>query len=370
MRDYIVMLLAVSAYAVFSYGTKALMLIGISVLTCLICRKIGNIIIRSNEPAADFSSLATGITIALLLPASAEWWMPVFAGIFAIGVCVIPFGSAAKAPFVPAAAAVCFLSVCWGDKMFSYPATGLSAYFGVTDSSPSLTSMLMQSNSVGRNSASTLEILTGNVPSAMGAGCSIILIGALVYLLIRRPKGALPSVAFICSAALMAVIFPRVSTGRAASLLMELCGGMLLFSAVFFMSYPSVLPERLLPRILWGFAGGIICMCTRYLGTLDESVAFGILITDALSEIFDKLPLTRREKKKRYDDEPFIEIPRSVVPEAILSEIPDIPETAEAQPAEPEISAETESLDSVISEENTITETAAPFLTGGDGNEQ
>lgn len=368
MGDYVLMLCALLTASVFSYGAKALHISAIAVLTCVICRKAGELLFKNSEPANDLSSLVTGLMLAMLLPASATWWMAVCAGIFATVVCVLPFGTAGKAPFVPAAGAVAFLSLCWPERMFLYPEIGEETYFGAAEAGASLTSMLSQNNSIGRNPAVILEILTGRVPSAMGAGCVIVLLGALVYLAIRKPRNAVSPVCFILSAALTALLFPRVGTGRLVSLIMELCGGMLLFSAVFFMSYPSVMPARLLPRALWGFAGGIICMLTRYFGFLEETVCFGILITDALSELFDHLPLTKREKKKLKKEEVCTEAPVTVVPEEILNEIPDAPED-EAPEEEPEETETAVDLETVISEENTVDETETPFMTGGESDE-
>lgn len=373
MADYLVMLSALSAVSVYTYRGKALLLIAVSALTCVLCRRAANVILRTAGPSADLSSLVTGISLALLLPVTAPWWMAVCGGVFAVLVCSVPFGRADKTPFVPAAAAVSFLSLCWQDRMFLYPDTDLPSYFGVLEAGTSLTSMLSRNHSIGRNPAAFLSIITGNVPSPIGAGCVIALAGALLYLIIRRPKSCVAALSFLLSASLMALLFPRTATGRLSSLIMELCGGMLLFSAVFFMTYPSVMPERLSVRALWGFAGGIICMLARYFGTMEESVCFGIVITDALSEIFSNIPLTKREKKAIYDAEPYTEIvPATFVPEKILNEIPDIPEEDNAQmkqAAEADETAETKSLDSVISEENTASDGEAPFITGGDGDE-
>ena len=159
---------------------------------------------------------------------------------------------------------------------------------------------------------------------------------------------------------------------------MELCGGMLLFGAVFFISTPSVMPERMISRIIWGFTGGVICMIIRYIGTVEESACFGILITCAISDFFDKLPLTKKEKALIKVEE-FIPEPQiQVVPEEVLEEIPDIPEEnteiteiIENTDTNTETSfvQDAESLEEVVSEENTVTETDAPFVIGGGEDE-
>lgn len=366
MTDYSIMLSAPMLVGMFNHGIRVLVSVFLGVLTCAICGKIAEKILKVKFPLRDFSPFFLGACVALLLPATAPWWLIVATSAFAMVVCVVPFGAANNAPFVPPAAAFCFASLCWKDLVFDYSETGTS-----------VTLLLSQGNSIGQNIASVLEVLVGTVPSAMGTGCALALFGSLIFLIIRRPKDSIASLTFILAVSVMALIFPRVGTGRFISLIMELCGGMILFSAVFFMSYPSILPTRLMPRAVWGAASGVICMLVRYFSTMEEASVFGILIACAIADFFDKLPLTKKEKKLLVKEEEIVEAPvPTVVPDEVLSEIPDISveeiiEQTEEPEEENEAPAiqESESLEDVISEENDVTVEDSPFIAGGDGNE-
>ncbi len=284
-----------------------------------------------------------------------------------MGVCVLPFGSPEKTPFVPSVTALCFATLCWHEEIYTYSTIG-----------DSLGKMLSQGNSISKNIVSILEALVGIFPSALGTGCILALIGVLIFLIIRRPKDSLSSICFIVSVCVVAILFPRVSTGRVTSVVMELCSGMIFFGAIFFISAPSVLPKRTISKAVWGFASGIICMVVRYVSPLEESACFGFVISCAIADYFDNLPLTPKEKKKIKELEPYIEIIEpapSVVPDEILNEIPDMTikeimeQTDEPEIMEETISYESENLETIVSEENTVTETEAPFIMGGDGNE-
>lgn len=367
MKDYAFMLAAPLFVAVFNHGVKAAFLVAVSVLTCVICRRIGEKILNCDFSSRDFSNLIIGMSFALLLPSTATWWMAVSGAIFAIIVCVLPFGKTANSPFVPAAAAVAFVTLCWPDRMFEYSDM----------TSMSLNKMLSQGNSIGNNAVAFLEMFTGSLPSAMGAGCIIALLGALVFIAIRRPKDSIPAFTFMLAVVVMAILFPRVSTGRFISVAMEICGGEVLFGAVFFMTYPSALPKRTFSRALWGFGGGVVCMLMRYFGALEEPMCFGILIACAATELADKIPLLKCEKAQEEKEKiEAVEQVETVVPEEVLNEIPDI-EEIEAQEetetveetVEETLPSESESLHQVIEEENTVTEIEAPFMTGGDSDE-
>lgn len=365
--DYAFMLCAPLSVAFFTQGFSAVLTVVISVLTCTILFFAGRKLLKTEHVPGDLTVLVIGITTALLLPASIPWWITVLTVAFAICVCVLPFGTSDKAPFAPAVAAFCFATLCWPEKIFDYSQNGNS-----------LGKMLSYGTSIDDNAVAVLEALVGNVPSAIGTGCILALSGSLLFLLVRRPSDTIPVFSFLFAVCLMALVFPRVATGVVISVVMELCSGMIFFCAVFFMSSPNVMPQKLLGKISWGFASGVVCMLIRYASPLEESVGFGILIAWAFSDFFDKLPYTRKEKRRIKETEPYTEIEIiTVVPDEILEKIPDISveevvsqsETTEQESDENTNLQESESLDDVVSKENTVTETDAPFITGGDGNE-
>lgn len=329
MRSFAAMLSALAVLSVYTYGSGAFAVITVSVLTAVAVKKICEEILKSDYPGGDLSGLVTGLMTAMLLPSTVPYYIPIFTATFAVLVCIVPFGTAKNSPFVPAAAAVCFAVVCFGEKMFAYPSL-VNSIFDSNKIGMSLSSLLASGTAVKLNSAVVLEIITGQFPSALGTGFVIMLIGTLAYLLIRFPKNALPTLMFLVSASLFAIIFPRVKTGALTSFTMEICGGSLLFSAVFFMSYPSVIPTRVFSSAVWGFVSGIVCMMCRYFGKFEDSLMFGILFMNATASLFDEIPLTKFEKKRIENSIPYenTQDVAGVVPKEILSEIPDVSEAA------------------------------------------
>lgn len=368
MRDYALMLCVPMAVAVFIHGFSAIINIIISLMTCWIFASIGKKFLDVQFPPKSHHLFVIGATVALLLPASAPWWIIAISAGFAMGVCVLPFGNPENAPFLPSVSALCFATLCWPEEIYNY-----------SDFGDSLGKMLLYGNSVDDNIVAILEAVVGSVPSALGTGCAMASIGLIIFILIRRPKDSISVFTFITAVCLMAALFPRVATGRVVSIVMELCSGMILFGAVFFISSPFFAPKRTVARFFWGFVSGIICMVIRYVCPLEEGACFGFLISCAVSDLFDNLPLTRKEKKQIKALEPYIEIVEpvpSVVPEEVLELIPDVSpveeivEETEASDKETEaINQESETLETVISEENTMTEQESPFFIGGDSNE-
>mgnify|MGYP003287526661 CR=1 FL=1 len=367
IRDYALMLCVPMAVAVFIHGFSAAVNMVISLVTCLIFKSVGRKLLDVQFPPRTYHTFIIAISVALLLPVSASWWLIALSAGFAMGVCVLPFGSPESAPFIPSVSALCFATLCWPERIYNY-----------SDFGDSLGKMLLYGNSVDDNIVAILEAVVGNVPSAIGTGCAMAFIGLLIFILIRRPKDIIPVFTFITAVCLMAVLFPRVATGRVVSIVMELCSGMILFGAVFYISSPFFAPKRTIGKFFWGFVSGIICMVIRYVCPFEEGACFGLLISCAISDLFDGLPLTRSEKKQIKALEPYIEIIEpvpSVVPEEVLELIPDaspVEEIVENEALNEEteaINRESETLETVIEEENTVTEQDAPFFIGGDSNE-
>ncbi len=358
--DTILMLCVPLTVGIFTHGFVAVFNTVSAIITCRLFTGFGKKFLQSEFPLKSPHSYIIGTSVALLLPATAPWWMIVLTSAFAMGVCVLPFGNPEKSPFIPSASALCFAILCWPEEIFNYSSTG-----------DSIGQMLLYGNSINKNLVGVLEALVGNVPSAMGTGCILALVGVLIFLIIRRPKDSLGTIFFILAVGVMASLFPRISTGRVLSVIMELSSGMIAFGAVFFISSPVFAPKRTISKVVWGFVSGIICMLIRYASPFEESACFGFVIACAISDYFDNLPLTFSEKKKIKEQEIYIETEKvtTLVPEEILDEIPDL-FTVEIQEevteAKNELNTfESESLKDVIAEENAANINEAPFTMGG-----
>ena len=273
--DMLILMVVPAVMAWYYYGGRAVRLMVLSVLTAVLCEAAGSFIFKAQASVSDLSAVATGLMTALCMPASAPYYLPCIASAFAVIVAKLPFGNARSHMFTPAAAGIAFVTICMPDKVFSYPAilsSGTTAVSGGQGFFPgtSIAYMLSQKNSVGTGLLNYVDVLVGSVSGPMGATCSIALFGAL--------------------------LFPRVLTGRFVSAFMEICGGMLLFSSVFFLTDDKLLPKSFYARICYGAAAGLMCMIMRSVGKFEDSTVFAVLLANGLVTAFDKLPLTKRER--------------------------------------------------------------------------
>lgn len=285
--DLLAMLILPVVSSWYFYGVGALKLIFISVIVCVLCELLGRKILKQPATITDLSAVTTGIILALMLPANAPLWVPFIGGIFAIAAAKLPFGSVEKLPFSPAAASLAFLTICFPDIIFNYPKiSAFSAALSSTSSS-SLASLLARNASISLSSVKAIDIIIGNFPGPMGAGCIMILAGSAIYMLIRRTKLFITTAGFIAGAAVIAICLPR--TGNIlTSLVLELCAGYMIFAAIFLITEAGTLPEKNLSRLLYGFTAGLACMLMRRFGAFEECACFAILIVNAAWPVADK----------------------------------------------------------------------------------
>ena len=285
--DLLAMLILPVVSSWYFYGTGALRLVFISVIVCVVCEMLGRKVLKQSSTVTDLSAVTTGIILALMLPANAPLWIPVIGGMFAIIAAKLPFGSVEKLPFSPAAASFAFLTICFPDIIFNYPKISAFSAALSSASSSSLTSLLARNASISISSVKTIDIIIGNFPGPMGAGCIMILAGSAIYMLIRRTKLFITVAGFITGAALAAICFPRTGS-ILTSLVLELCAGYMIFAALFLVTEPGTQPEKWLSRLLYGFTAGLGCMLMRRFGAFEECSCFAVLIVSAAWPVADK----------------------------------------------------------------------------------
>ena len=290
--DILAMLALPCVSAWYYYGGQALKLLAVSVLSAVMCELLGCVILKTKVSVGDLSAVATGLMIALMLPASAPLWLPACGSAFAIVVAKLPFGRVERLPFAPAAAGMAFLTVCFPQLVFTYPKVSST----LNETGVSLAAMLAQNTSLSLGSVRAIDMMTGNFPGPMGASCILVLLGSAIYMLIRRTKLFITAAGFLTGGALVALCLPRVAS-LLPSVIMELCAGFLLFAALFLITESSAQPEKPLRRLLYGFFGGALCLIMRRFGAFEESACFAVLLTQAVRPVVEQWLNTALKKR-------------------------------------------------------------------------
>ena len=108
------------------------MIICISVASCVITEWLFELGMKKTVTIYDGSAAVTGLLLAMNLPASAPWWLPLIGGVFAILIVKQLFGGLGQNFMNPALAARCFLLIAFTGRMTDF-AVPESAWGRVAD---------------------------------------------------------------------------------------------------------------------------------------------------------------------------------------------------------------------------------------------
>ena len=92
MLYVIIALLPTSLFGIYNFGIRALILILVTIASCVASEWIFNKIVHKKNSIDDLSAVVTGLLLALNLPASLPWWEAAIGGVFAIVIVKMMFG--------------------------------------------------------------------------------------------------------------------------------------------------------------------------------------------------------------------------------------------------------------------------------------
>lgn len=297
MINVILSLLILYLMAFFYYGPRVFLLGAFSVVSALLTEWILLLFFRKKINPNDLTSIVTGLLIPLMLPASVPFHLPIIACIFGIGVAKIPFGGTGHNVFNPAAAGYAFVVASFSSEIiFRYPSQKLPL-FNLTDIPLNISSNL---------SHSPVSILLGSTPGPMGATNILVIFACLLFLISRRTIRWQIPLTFLAVTSVFAFLFVRIPDSRFASIFFENTSGLLLFGAVFMLGDPVSTPSRLPAQVLYAGFCGVIVMIFRYIGRVEETFMFAILVMNATAWAFDHLveKLAQRKRRERFESEP------------------------------------------------------------------
>lgn len=310
MLDVIIALLPLYLMAYIYYGPRALLLGATGAASALIFGYLCDLFIDRKIHSYDLSTVVTGLILPLLMPASVSYFLVIIATFFAVFVVKLPFGGTGYNLFNPAAAGFAFVSVCWPDKLFTYPLpmSQLPISWVIEEGEVTYSTAISQMLSSGVVPAiDRVDFIMGDFAGPMGVTNSLVLLACAVYLLLRRAiNWRIPLTFFLTSAAFV-LLFPRVETTSLLNVLYNLSGSSLIFGGIFLLNDPVTLPKRNAAKFLYAFWAAIFAMLFQYFSAFDQGIPFAVIIINVFAPLLDratemilqKIRRKRLEKKQR-----------------------------------------------------------------------
>lgn len=281
MLYVIIALLPTSIFGIYNFGYRALVLILVTIASCVASEWIFNKIVHKKNTIGDLSAVVTGLLLALNLPATLPWWQAVIGGAFAIIVVKCLFGGLGQNFMNPALGARCFLLIAFAADMVNFE---IDSYSGATPLA------LMREGGVG--AVNTMDMLIGKTAGTIGETSAIcIIIGAMFLILMGVITLKIPATYIITF-----VIFIALFGGYgldASYIVAQLCGGGLMLGAFFMATDYVTSPITPMGQILFGICLGVLTGLFRIFGANAEGVSFAIILSNLLVPIIEKITVPK-----------------------------------------------------------------------------
>ena len=292
MLDVLVALTPALGMAVFFFGPRALALTAVSVLSCVLFEFLYRLLTRQRLSVGDLSACVTGLLLALSLPASTPYWVPVMGAAFGIIVVKQFYGGLGRNFMNPAlagrmlAGTLPMLMTTWPQPMQKLPLTAADAVSAATPMS------YLHEGSLPPQALNIMFL--GERGGCMGEISAFMLLLGLVYLLLRRVISSRVPLSYLGTVAVIALLSAPEGVSLPIWTAYQLMGGGLLMGAVFFATDPTTSPVTPRGQIMFGVGCGLLTMLLRSSSPYPEGVGWAILTMNCMVWLLDRLGLPRR----------------------------------------------------------------------------
>ncbi len=303
MRDVIIALLPACVMGVVLFGLQAALLIVISVASSVFFEAIYQKLAKKPSTIGDLSAAVTGLLLAMNLPATCPFWIPIVGSFVAIIIAKQVFGGIGFNFINPALAGRAFLMASYPNQMMNYPATnfgvkGIITNIDAISSATPLQQISQTTEALVPTSQDYINALVGNVGGVLGETCAIALILGGLYLLARKVISWHIPVFYIGTVFILTFLFDLISGSgsfRIAGYEL-LCGGLML-GAFFMATDYTTTPMTDKGKIVFAIGCGLLTTIIRLGNGYPEGVSYSILLMNLTVPLIDRFC---RQKKFGY----------------------------------------------------------------------
>ena len=282
MGTFLIGLIPASIVGVYLFGIRALLIMALSAATALATESAIEAIAKQRRTYTDLHAILTGLLLALILPPSVPWWIPVIGAAVAIILGKMVFGGLGNYPFNPVLVAWVVLKLSWGERM--------SLFFSPHTESQVLTPLMAVKEDPSLfYSYDLLALLLGDKAGPIGTVCGLaILAGGLFILLRGMIRWHIP-ISFLFGIALFSATLRFLNPDVYPPVAFQLVGGGVLLGAFFLAPEPVTSPVTPKGMVAFGFLAGLTTMIIRMWGADPDGTFYAILIMNAATPLFNSL---------------------------------------------------------------------------------
>ena len=292
MREVMIALLPTLGMAVFFFGLRVLAITALSMGACVLFEYGYRRFMHLGNTVGDLSACVTGLLLALSLPPSAPYWVPVLGAAFSIILVKQFYGGLGKNFMNPALggrmllATFPILMTTWPQPLQRLPLWGADAVSAATPMS------YLHDGALPPQSLS--QLMLGQQGGCIGEVSSVMLLLGGCYLVLRRIISPRIPLAYLGTVAALALLFPGGDQGRLVWMCAQLLSGGLLLGAIFMATDPTTSPVTPRGQVLFGVGCGLLTFLLRSCSSYPEGVGWAILTMNCCVWLLDRTGMPRR----------------------------------------------------------------------------
>ena len=281
MLDVIIALAPAAVASVILFGPRALLLMAVSVASCVVCEYICRRVLKRPQTVNDLSAVVTGLLLAFNLPPEINPLVAVFGAVVAIVVVKQMFGGIGQNFVNPALTARIILMTSFPTRMTTW--TAPFAYTnGEADAMTTATPLALSAQGATDSLPGLLQMFLGVRGGCLGETCALALLLGGIYLVARRVISPVIPVCYLGTAAVFSLLLGR-------NVLFDLMAGGLLLGAIFMATDYTTSPLTVKGKVIYGIGCGLLTMLIRVFGSLPEGVSFSIVLMNILVPLIERI---------------------------------------------------------------------------------
>lgn len=281
MRDVCIALLPAAVAGVLFFGYRSAIILALSVAAAVLSEWLYCKAAHCRNTIGDFSAVVTGMLLAMNLPSTVPYWMPVIGSVIAILLCKMIFGGIGQNFINPALAARAILALSWASLMntFATPAFGnLAGVDAVASATPI---------GAAAGTYTLSQLFLGNIPGTIGETCKLALLVGAAYLFYKKVITWHIPAAFIGT---FAVCYLLKTGFDVNATLAQLLSGGLILGAFFMATDYSSSPATAKGKIVFGIGCGLLLFIFRACKkTPAEWCSYAILLMNVCSPLIERV---------------------------------------------------------------------------------
>jgi len=285
MWNVVLALMPATIFSVFNFGLAALLTLLVTIASAVLAEALIQKWQKVEVTVNDGSAFLTGLLLALTLPPTIPWYMPILGAVVAIGIAKHTLGGLGYNIFNPAHVGRALLLLSWPISMTTWAVTQLGPHTGAADAvtGPTPLGLLkMQGHdalvaSFGSQSDLYQAMFFGFRGGSLGETSTLLLLVGGLYLIARRYVKWHVPVFMIGTVGLL--------TGDG---LFHMMAGGLVIGAFFMATDMVTIPTTKLGQVLFAVGVGALTTLIRLKGGYPEGVCYAILLMNAVTPLIDR----------------------------------------------------------------------------------